>query len=126
MQEGSGNSENKELSTRVNSARLPDYLGKLVRLACRTLKVRLLSLCSAIMDGNTMTVEASDGGQVTVYLSPNANITDPYIEVIGIVQNATTVKMAACVNMGSDLDMKLVNDTIELIHDPRFYKRMFC
>ena len=33
----------------------------------------------------------------------NANITDPYIEVIGIVQNATTVKMAACVNMGSDL-----------------------
>ena len=51
MQEGSGNNENKELSTRVNSARLPDYLGKLVRLACRTLKVRLLSLCSAIVFG---------------------------------------------------------------------------
>ncbi|KAF8884884.1 replication factor A protein 3 [Gymnopilus junonius] len=114
-QDGSG-AENKELSTRVNAARLTDYVGKLVRLACRTLK----------MDGNTITVEASDGGQVTVFIPPNANITDPFIEVIGIVQNPTTVKMAACVNMGSDLDMKLVNDTVELIHDPRFYHKMFC
>jgi hypothetical protein len=23
-------------------------------------------------------------------------------------------------------DMKLVNDTIELIHDQRFYEKMFC
>ena len=28
------------LSTRVNSARLPDYIGKTVRLACKTLKVQ--------------------------------------------------------------------------------------
>jgi replication factor A3 len=54
----------------------------------------------------------------------------------------TTVQMLACINIGSDLgmflcrlfyvilqlcvDMKLVNDTIELIHDPRFYTKMFC
>ena len=55
--------------------------------------------------------------------------------------------MHVCIGLGADLgelsigiflvflvdidlsilaDMKLVNDTIELIHDPRFYQKMFC
>lgn len=70
---------------------------------------------------------------------------DSYIEVIGRVIDANTVQMFACINLGDDLgkfhppslslftvrasihmpDMKLVNDTIELIHDPRFYTKMF-
>ena len=32
----------KNLSTRVNAARLPDYIGRHVRLACKVLKVRFL------------------------------------------------------------------------------------
>ncbi|PPQ79715.1 hypothetical protein CVT25_003284 [Psilocybe cyanescens] len=107
----------KELSTRVNSARLPQFTGKSVRLACKVLT----------LDANRMTVEASDGGQVTVVqIPPNTNISDPYVEVIGKATNPTTIQMYACVNLGQDLDMKLVNDTIELIHDNRFYQKMFC
>ncbi|KAF8960304.1 replication factor A protein 3 [Flammula alnicola] len=108
--------KDKDLSTRVNSARLADYVGKHIRLPCKALK----------LDGERITVEASDGGQVTVQVASNADITDTYIEVIGRVTDSTTVQMLACVNLGSDLDMKLVNDTIELIHDPRFYAKMFC
>jgi len=51
---------------------------------------------------------------------------DSYIEVVGRVDDANTVQMLAFINLGDDLDMKLVNDTIELIHDPRFYTKMFC
>lgn len=72
---------------------------------------------------------------------------DSYVEVVGRVIDANTVHMLASINLGDDLgklfflffrftiylrflfhipDMKLVNDTIELIHDPRFYKKMFC
>ena len=74
---------------------------------------------------------------------------DSYIEVVGRVIDANTVQMLTFINMGDDLggsfpffsvynsltvlfasihipDMKLVNDTIELIHDPRFYTKMFC
>jgi replication factor A3 len=72
------------------------------------------------------------------------DIESTYFEVVGRVIDPTTVHMLACVNLGSDLgmpppvssvfnlistfslDMKLVNDTIELIHDPRFYSKMFC
>jgi replication factor A3 len=70
---------------------------------------------------------------------------DTYYEVIGSVVNDTTIKMASCTPMGTNLgvcapslvelsprsrdgisDMKLVDDTIKLVHDPRFYKKMFC
>ncbi|KIM46902.1 hypothetical protein M413DRAFT_265199 [Hebeloma cylindrosporum] len=105
-----------DLSTRVNSARLVDYVGKHVRLACKALQV----------DGDRITVEASDGGQVTVLVLKNEPIESTFLEIIGRVIDPTTVQMLACMNMGSDLDMKLVNDTIELIHDPRFYTTMFC
>jgi hypothetical protein len=33
----------KNLSTRVNAARLPEYIGRHVRLACKILKVRASS-----------------------------------------------------------------------------------
>ncbi|KDR80058.1 hypothetical protein GALMADRAFT_242278 [Galerina marginata CBS 339.88] len=105
----------KDLSTRVNASRLPDYIGQNVRLPCRILKV----------DGAQITVETSDGGQVTVSVLPNTDISDPFLEIIGKVLTPTSVQMFACVKMGSELDMKLVNDTIELIHDPRFYQKMF-
>jgi len=69
---------------------------------------------------------------------------DSYIEVIGRVINPTTVQMVTSINLGTELgesdashvpiygcglterstDMKLVNDTIELIHDPRYFGRM--
>ncbi|KDQ58605.1 hypothetical protein JAAARDRAFT_69068 [Jaapia argillacea MUCL 33604] len=105
----------EHVSTRVNSARLPQYVGRTVRLACKVLKLQ----------GETALVEASDGGQVHVRLTRDANVTDTYIEVIGSVLDESTIKMMACINMGSHLNMQLVNDTIELVHDPRFMGRIF-
>jgi len=106
----------EHLSTRVNSARLQQYIGRTVRLACKTIKFQ----------GDIAIVEASDGGQVEIRLPRDANMSDTFVEVIGNVVDASTIKMMACVNLGSELDMKLVNDTIELIHDPKFYNKMFC
>ncbi|KII84267.1 hypothetical protein PLICRDRAFT_701850 [Plicaturopsis crispa FD-325 SS-3] len=100
----------EHVSTRVNSARLADYKGQTVRLTCKTIK------------GESAIVEASDGGQVSVKLHRDAHMTDTYVEVIGTVLDESTVKMMACINLGSDLDMQLVNDVVELTFDPRFSK----
>ncbi|CAA7264300.1 unnamed protein product [Cyclocybe aegerita] len=96
----------KGISPRVNSARLANFVGQEI-------------------DGSRVTVEASDGGQVNVQALPNTDISETYIEVVGRVQDASTIQMHACINLGANLDMKLVNDTIELIHDPRFYSKIF-
>ena len=39
----------KNLSTRVNAARLPEYVGRHVRLACKILKVRASSTLSSVL-----------------------------------------------------------------------------
>jgi len=105
----------RQLSIRVNSARLAEYAGKNIRLPCKVLFV----------DGERLLVEASDGGQVTVNVPANERLQDPYIEVVGKVQDSSTILMFSCIGLGAHLDMKLVNDTIELIHDPRFLQKMF-
>ncbi|KAJ7472289.1 replication factor A protein 3 [Mycena galericulata] len=103
-------------STRVNSVLLPKFTGKNVRLTCRPVKFM----------GKTATVVASDGGEVTVTLLPDTHMApDTYYEVLGSVVDPTTIKMYQCTPMGTDLDMKLVDDTVKLIHDPRFYSKMF-
>ncbi|KAJ6584283.1 replication factor A protein 3 [Mycena sp. CBHHK59/15] len=105
------------ISTRVNSALLPRFLGKSVRLVCRPAK----------FSGSTVTVVASDGGEVTIMLTPECTqmTSDSYWEVLGSVVNATSVRIHQAIKMGPDLDMKLVDDTIKLIHDPRFFTKMF-
>ncbi|TFK73508.1 replication factor A protein 3 [Pluteus cervinus] len=105
------------ISTRVNSARLADYQGQMVRLACRVGK---------LSDGNA-TVVAADGGEVSILIGrlPVLEISDHFIEVIGKVENATTIRMLNLVNLGNELDLGLVNDTIEFIHDPKYYNRIF-
>jgi len=100
---------------RVNSALLPRFVGKTVRLTCRPIK----------LTANSWTVQACDGGEVTVTLFPEQLSTDSYFEVIGNVVNGTTIKMFKGTNLGSDIDMTLVNDTINLMHDPRFFTKIF-
>ncbi|KAI6127536.1 hypothetical protein EV401DRAFT_988020 [Pisolithus croceorrhizus] len=51
------------LSPRVNSARLPAFMGRTVRLPCKVLKFQ----------GASVIVEACDGGQVEVRLNPRAH-----------------------------------------------------
>ncbi|KAJ6484311.1 hypothetical protein DFH09DRAFT_864616, partial [Mycena vulgaris] len=72
------------------------------------------------------TVAASDGGEITVTLLPDAHMApDTYYEVIGSVVNSTKLKVRHCIPMGTDLDMELVDDTIKFIHDQRFLNKMF-
>ncbi|KAH7923092.1 replication factor A protein 3 [Leucogyrophana mollusca] len=100
------------LSSRVNSARLPQFVGQTVRLACKVLRFQ----------ADTAIVEASDGGQVEIRLPKDHNMAATYVEVIGTVLDATSIKMLGCVNLDGELDMKLVNDVVELTFDPRFRK----
>ncbi|EPQ52254.1 replication factor A protein 3 [Gloeophyllum trabeum ATCC 11539] len=102
-------------STRVNSAKMPQFVGRTVRLVCKVLQFK----------GDTALVEASDGGQVEVRLPKDANVTDTYVEIIGKVIDASTLQMMACVLMGDSVDMKLIDDVVNMIHDPRFMGSMF-
>ncbi|KAJ7738887.1 hypothetical protein B0H14DRAFT_3515929 [Mycena olivaceomarginata] len=85
-------------SIRANSALLPRFSGKNIRLTCRPIT----------FNGSSATVAASDGGQVTVTLLPPSQDThmapDTYYEVIGSVVNSTTVRMYHYVPMGPNLD----------------------
>jgi len=108
-----------EASTRVNSALLPKFIGKNVRLACKPVKFM----------GDTATVAASDEGEVTVTLRSDTHMApDKFYEIIGNVVNSTTIKTYRCTLMGTDddIDMKLVDDSIQLMHDPRFYTEIFA
>ncbi|EAU89561.1 hypothetical protein CC1G_02450 [Coprinopsis cinerea okayama7 len=107
----------QEVTPRVNSALLSNFQGRTIRLACKLVKFN---------DNGSLTVSAADGGQVVVQLvGEHEPISDTYLEIVGKVMDPTTIQMRGCIGLGADLDMKLVNDTINLIHDERFYGRMF-
>jgi len=99
----------EHVAPRVNSARLNNYVGRPVRLTCKVLRLQ----------GDVAIVEATDGGQIEVRLTRDPNMNDPFVEFIGTVVDSSTLKMMACINLGSDLDMKLANDVVELIHGPQ-------
>lgn len=91
---------------RVNSALLPKYVGRTVRLTCKIIKLQ----------GETAIVKAPDEGQVTVKLTMDSNISDDFVDIIGKVEDANTIKMYRSSNWGSNVDLDLVNKTIEEIH----------
>ncbi|KDQ13292.1 hypothetical protein BOTBODRAFT_372308 [Botryobasidium botryosum FD-172 SS1] len=91
---------------RVNSARMTSYLGQTVRLTVKVIKLQ----------GSTALVETSDGGQVEVKLVPDANVTDTYVEFIGQVTDAQSLNMLIVTNLGSDVDLKLVDGVVEMMH----------
>ncbi|KAK4702032.1 replication factor A3, partial [Phenoliferia sp. Uapishka_3] len=66
------------------------------------------------LDGNSAVIEASDQGHVTVKLSPEANFSEAYVEVIGKVAQDLTVQELTSVNMGENLDMSLVEQAVNL------------
>jgi len=106
-------------SPRVNSARLAQYIGKTVRLPCRVVKLH--------GNGESAIVEASDGGEVVIKLArvQDVNMTTTHVEVIGKVVDAGTIQMLGCYEYEGVLDMKIVNQVVELTHDPRFAKLFF-
>ncbi|KAI0298719.1 replication factor A protein 3 [Multifurca ochricompacta] len=110
------------LSPRVNSAHMKDYLDG--RHPVR-ITGKVLNFAS---DETYLLMEASDGGQIKVLLPQHPqshNVTDTFVEIIGTIVNPSTIKFMACINMGSNLDLTLVNQVVELTFDPKFRGRLF-
>ncbi|TBU27013.1 replication factor A protein 3 [Dichomitus squalens] len=99
-------------SPRVNKTLMAKYSGQTVRLIAKLISLK----------DDTAIVETSDGGQVEVKLLRNFSHGSTYLEVIGQVQDERTIKMVGCVSLGDDVDMKLVDQIVQIWHDPRFAK----
>ncbi|KAF8137494.1 replication factor A protein 3 [Boletus edulis] len=101
-------------SPRTNAARLPEFVGRIVRLPCKVLN----------QHAGAAIVEACDGGQVNIQMSENDQLEGTFVEIIGKVLDESNIKLLRGLNLDSDkeLDMNLVNDVIELTFDPRFKK----
>lgn len=98
---------------------MPNFIGTTVHLPCKVLKFQ----------DSSAIVEACDGGQVEVRLHPSDELTCVYTEIVGQVLDPSTMKFLTAVDLhvepGKELDMKLVNDVVELTFDPRFKKIFF-
>ncbi|KAF8267531.1 hypothetical protein EI94DRAFT_1661936 [Lactarius quietus] len=121
-------------SPRVNAARIKDFLG------CGH-PVRITGKVLNFSDDEThLLMEASDGGKVKVLLPPVCpasfpgappdpsfrfsqppqlhNVTDTFVEIIGNVQDASTIKFMACINMGPKLGVSIFNSHFLCLPDP--------
>ena len=105
-------------TARVNAARLAQYKSQTVRLTGKVVR----------MEGDTAIIEASDGGQVSyrptsprfcigtdqctrlqvsIKLHREANISDPFVEILGKVNDDLSIKVFSSMNLGSDLGTSL-------------------
>ncbi|KAF8895923.1 replication factor A protein 3 [Mucidula mucida] len=103
---------------RVNSALMQQFVGQVVRLPCKIKTVNT--------DADTVTVEASDGGEVIVKLAVTEQVTETYYEIIGKVTEPGRMNMLIAIHMPGDIDMAIIDKVIGLIHDPRFFTKIFC
>ncbi|KAF9519422.1 hypothetical protein BS47DRAFT_33037 [Hydnum rufescens UP504] len=92
------------IAPRINSARLDAYVGRTIRLPCKVIK----------MQGDKVIVESGDGGQVEAKTLQDCQITDDYIEIIGTVLNADSVRMLQLTNLGNNIDLRMIDGLIEL------------
>ncbi|KAI0052128.1 replication factor A protein 3 [Auriscalpium vulgare] len=107
----------EHVSRRVNSARLGNFV-------TQKQPVRIVGKILKFAD-NAALMEASDGGQIKIVLGPEHNIVDTFVEVIGVPIDASSVRYVACTNMGTNLDLKFVNDVVEMTFDKKFDGRLF-
>ncbi|KZO94246.1 replication factor A protein 3 [Calocera viscosa TUFC12733] len=91
---------------RINSKRMQYYVGQVVRMTGKMLRV----------NGDTAIIESTDGGQVEVRLSRDSHLSDDFVEIIGNVEDPHTLKMLAGCDMGPDLDMQTWDTMIEMMH----------
>jgi len=107
----------EHISPRVNSALFPKYKDRVVRLVCKILAVH----------GDRVTVMASDGGELLVQLTRDQYLSDvgSYVELIGSVLDSNIMKLLTCINLSQELDMTIVDNTIRLMHDPRYASKFW-
>ncbi|EJU02469.1 replication factor A protein 3 [Dacryopinax primogenitus] len=91
---------------RINSKRMQYYVGQVVRMTGKLLRV----------NGDTAIIESTDGGNVEVRLSRDSHLSDPIVEIIGHVEDEHTLKMLTGSDMGSDVDLQTWDTMTELMH----------
>ncbi|KZT60977.1 replication factor A protein 3 [Calocera cornea HHB12733] len=91
---------------RINSKRMQYYVGQVVRMTGKMLRV----------NGDIAIIESTDGGQVEVRLSRDSHLSDEYVEIIGTVEDENTLKMLAGCDMGSTFDMQSWDTMTEMMH----------
>ncbi|TXT06076.1 hypothetical protein VHUM_03549 [Vanrija humicola] len=96
-------------SARVNSKHLSEHRGQVVRLTAKV--IRLV--------GDTATVEASDGGEVSASHTQDMHIEDTYVEIIGNVKEDLSIRALTSINLGNTLDMSAVNAVVEYTHSSK-------
>ncbi|KAG9088538.1 hypothetical protein FS749_002091 [Ceratobasidium sp. UAMH 11750] len=98
---------------RINSARMPQYIGRHVRLTCKVIKTQ----------GDNIIVQASDGGQVEVKLSAGQEARDTYIEILGKVVDSSRLVASQVFQQGDSLDLEVIDQLVELMHkSPEIYQ----
>eukprot|EP00922_Rhytidocystis_sp_ex-Travisia-forbesii_P068132 GHVS01101459.1.p1 GENE.GHVS01101459.1~~GHVS01101459.1.p1 ORF type:complete len:123 (+),score=23.34 GHVS01101459.1:249-617(+) len=99
-------------SRRINRARLSEFVGQ---------KVRFLGRVESLQ-GDTVLLEAPDGGEVRCVLSgPDQHPSSLIVEVIGEVQKDLTLKQTSFLfNLGDELDLQAVNESINVTFHPQF------
>ncbi|RXK39519.1 hypothetical protein M231_03188 [Tremella mesenterica] len=89
---------------RINSRLLSQFKGQTVRLTVKVVK----------LNGDTATVEASDGGPIGVVLPRDIHIEDPFVELIALVKDDLSVRALTNINLGKNIDMKAVDALVTL------------
>ncbi|PWN52443.1 replication factor A protein 3 [Violaceomyces palustris] len=94
----------------VNSQTLANHRGQIVRLVGKVHK----------LTGNVLLVQASDQGFVEVYLNPESNVSGSvYVEITGKVsESGESMRELLSINFGENLDLKLVEEVVQLV--PKF------
>ncbi|KAG8216863.1 hypothetical protein J3R82DRAFT_7128 [Butyriboletus roseoflavus] len=82
-------------SPRVNAARLPNFVGRTVRLPCKVLS----------QQPGSAVVEACDGGQVDIRMKENEQLVGTFVEIIGLVVDESSVKFVFGLNLDSDKEL---------------------
>ncbi|KAF9068713.1 hypothetical protein BDP27DRAFT_1326826 [Rhodocollybia butyracea] len=67
----------------------------------------------------------ANGGEILVKFTGDSGITSTFVEIIGHVVDATTVKKMGVINLKYDLNLQVANKVIKNIHDPRFFSTIF-
>ncbi|KAK0474712.1 hypothetical protein EDD18DRAFT_1357434 [Armillaria luteobubalina] len=106
---------NSTISPRVNWEFMQKFLNQRVTIAGEIL---------AVQDG-TATIRTSDKHEVQVTLLPDTVIPTKYAEFVGLVVDSNHVTMERFGITSDDLDMTIVDRTVRVIHDPRFFSRIF-
>ncbi|KAK7017495.1 hypothetical protein VNI00_018624 [Paramarasmius palmivorus] len=112
--------DSSQLSPLIKSTHMSSYLGRRVRVVGHILEVR--------EDQSFVLMQSSDGSEIKLVYEADWDLWGKptrYIEALGTVTDAQTIKLELFIPLGDNLDLQTVNATIDIIHDPRFRQVFF-